>query len=89
MTTIDVSAAKFALSFKAGQLPRIDPNNPQFVINLSGCRILSKISAKAARKLQVHAGGAVLTGKLIVQNRELYLAEAGIQFLDVPPPHNP
>jgi hypothetical protein len=86
MTTISVTSAKFGLAFKAGQLPDINPDNPSFVINLDGLKVQSKITAKAARKLKAHAGGAVLSGKLVVQDGDLVLLDAGIQFLDVQPP---
>jgi hypothetical protein len=88
MIVIPVTSLKVALPFKAGQLPvAIDPDNPSFVIDLDGLRVLCKINAKAARKLRVHnetGGGAVLSGKLQVVNGELTLVEGGFQFLSKP-----
>ena len=88
MVTLKVSSLKVALPFKAGQLPvAIDPDNPSFVIDLDGLRVLCKINAKAARKLRVHnetGGGTVLSGKLQVVNGELTLVEGGFQFLSKP-----
>ena len=43
VTELNVTSAKFALAFKAGQLPNIDPDDPQFVINLDGLKIISKV----------------------------------------------
>ena len=83
--TISVTSAKFGLAFKAGELPDISPEDPQFVIDLGGLRIASKVTAKAARKLKTHAGGAVLSGKLVVQNGDLVLLDAGFQFIDATP----
>jgi len=88
MIVIPVTSLKVALPFKAGQLPvSIDPDNPSFVIDLDGLRVLCKVNAKAARKLRVHnetGGGAVLSGKLQVVNGELTLVEGGFQFLSKP-----
>jgi hypothetical protein len=85
MTTIKISSLKAVVSFKAGELPRVDPNDPVIKIVLGTVEITARINAKSARKLAVHPGGAVLQGKLSVEGGRLVLAEAGFQFLDPKP----
>ena len=89
MISLDVTSAKFALAFKAGELPQVDPNDPVIQVRLSGVPIVARITPKAARKLAVWTGGSVLSGKLIAERGQLSLSEAGIQFLEPPAPANP
>jgi hypothetical protein len=77
---------KLTLPFKAGMLPRIDPERPRFTIDLGGVIIAAEVSAKAARKCGVHEGAAVLQGRLLVQGGRLVLTEVGFQFIDPKPP---
>jgi hypothetical protein len=81
MTVINVQSAKLSLVFPAGRLPKIDPNSPLFTIALGGFNIACSVTAKAARKLAEHPGGAVLQGKLVVEQGQLGLVEAGFQLL--------
>ena len=83
--TIPISSAKINVLFKAGQLPSIDPANPEFALDLGGMRITSKVNAKAARKLAVHQGGAVLQGTLKNEDGHLVLESAGFTWLDPAP----
>jgi hypothetical protein len=85
MTTINASTAKLTLVFKPGQLPAIDPARPEFSIVLGTHRIAGQVNAKAARKLAVHQGGAVLQGRLVEERGELVLVEAGFQFIEPKP----
>ena len=48
MTTINVNSGKLAVVFRANELPRIDPNDPQFVLDLGGLKIHGRVNAKAA-----------------------------------------
>jgi hypothetical protein len=82
MTVIPVQSAKFGVVFPEGRLPRIDPNRPEFILDLDGCKIQARISPKAARKLAVHQGGAILSGRLIVENGRLVLDAAGFQWME-------
>ena len=47
--------------------------------------IHGKVNAKAARKLAAWAGGAVLQGKLIVDDGKLVLADAGFTWIEPKP----
>jgi hypothetical protein len=85
MTTINIQSAKFGVVFPAGRLPKIDPNSPVFTIMLGEFTIACSVTAKAARKLASHVGGAVLQGKLVVEQGQLGLVEAGFQFIDPQP----
>ena len=85
MKTIAVPSIKAVIPFKAGSLPKIDPLDPRFELVLGGLKIVGKINAKTARKLQTHPGGAALQGRLIVEQGWLVLAEAGCQFFDPKP----
>ncbi len=84
MTTIAIPAAKLNVVFKAGSLPRIDPNRPEFLLDLGGIKISVKVSAKAARKLAIHPGGAVLQGRLVPEQGRLVLLDAGFSWIDQP-----
>jgi hypothetical protein len=53
-----------------------------FVLALGGVEIHGKINPKAARKLAVHAGGAVLQGKLVSEGGKLALLDAGFTWID-------
>jgi hypothetical protein len=83
-TTVSISSVKAAIVFKTGSLPRVDPGNPKFVLTLGEFSIDVTISAKAARKLATHAGGAVLQGRLVCENGRLRLTEAGFSWFDQP-----
>jgi hypothetical protein len=89
VSVIKVEAAKLNVVFRADALPKINPENPEFLLNLSGVVIKGKINPKAARKLAAHTGGAVLGGKLVVEQGQLVLTEAGFQFLDPKPAAEP
>src|SRR5262249_41983509 len=71
MKRIPIQGAKLNIVFRAGELPAIDPNNPEFLLALGAVEIRGKVNAKAARKLAVHQGGAVLQGRLIVEAGKL------------------
>ena len=73
MKTIAPKSMKLTCPFKQGELPQIPWEAPQFELVLGGMRIQVKVSAKAARKLAVHPGGAVLQGTLVVQAGRLVL----------------
>lgn len=82
---IEAKSLKVVLPLKAGSLPQIDPNDPTFVIRFpDGQTITGRCNAKAARKCQVHQGGAVLQGKLTAEKGRLCLEEAGFQFIPAP-----
>jgi len=83
---IAIPSAKLAVTWKAGAVPPIDPNNPEFVLNLGNppVRIRGKLTPKAARKLGAHKGGAKLEGRLLVEAGQLVLADAGVQLFDPP-----
>jgi hypothetical protein len=81
-TTVSISSIKAATVFKTGSLPRVDPDNPTFRLALGDFVINVTVSAKAARKLAAHSGGAVLQGKLVTENGRLRLTEAGFQFFE-------
>ena len=85
VSVIPIVSAKFTTVFKPGDLPRIDPDKPVFQLNLEGLVIEARVNAKAARKLAVWTGGAVLQGNLRYSAGRLSLAEAGFQFLDPKP----
>ena len=48
MISLDVTSAKFALAFKAGELPQVDPNDQVIQVRLSGVPIVARITPKAA-----------------------------------------
>ena len=85
MTTITINSGKLAIVFKAGELPAIDPADPRFVLDLGGTKIMGSVNAKAARKLKVHPGGAVLQGRLVVQGGALALLDSGFAWIDPKP----
>jgi hypothetical protein len=85
MTNLDVQSAKLAIVFEAGNLPDVDPADPQIVVNLDGVKISTKVNSKAARKLKTHSGGAILQGRLMVERGSLVLTDAGFQFLESAP----
>jgi hypothetical protein len=85
MTNLTLQSVKVAIPFKAGSLPDVDPADPRITIDLGGVVIHAQINAKAARKLEAHTGGAVLQGRLLVEDGRLSLVEAGFQMLDPRP----
>jgi hypothetical protein len=85
MKRIDIASAKLAVVFPAGKLPAIDPNDPSFTLALGGFEIRASVNPKAARKLAAWAGGAVLQGKLIVDDGKLVLADAGFTWIEPKP----
>ena len=82
MRRLDIASAKLSVVFPEGKLPAIDPADPAFVLVLGGVEIHGKVNPKAARKLAVHKGGAVLQGKLIVEAGKLSLADAGFSWIE-------
>jgi len=82
--TVAIPSAKLNVVFKAGALPRVDHNRPEFLLDLGGVKIAVKVSAKAARKLAVHPGGAVLQGRLVAEGGKLTLLDAGFAWTDPP-----
>jgi len=86
MTTIPVSSIKAAIVFAAGNLPSVDPSEARIELVFSGLKIEARINRKAAARLSVHHGGAVLQGRLIAgPNNGLVLAEAGFTWLEPRP----
>jgi hypothetical protein len=85
MTTIQAASPKLSIHFKAEALPRIDPADPRFTIDLGGATIQATVNAKAAKRLAMHQGGAVLQGKLVADRGKLVLTEAGFQLLEPKP----
>src|SRR3954447_18455272 len=81
MSRLDIPSAKLTVVFPEGKLPAIDPADPAFVLVLGDFEIHGKVNPKAARKLAVHKGGAVLQGKLIVEAGKLSLADAGFSWI--------
>lgn len=93
---IKAKSIKAAIVFRQGELPVIDPANPEFTVMLGegepGLRdgqvrftVPCKVSPKAARKLAAWTGGAVLQGRLVIEGNKLVLADAGFQFIDPKP----
>jgi hypothetical protein len=82
MRRLYIPSAKLSVVFPEGFLPAIDPATPEFALVLGGVEIGAKINPKAARKLAVHKGGAVLQGKLIVEAGKLSLADAGFSWIE-------
>ena len=83
MKKFEIASAKLNVVFRQGELPVVDPNDPNFVLSLCGERgITVKINPKAARKLATHQYGAVLQGRLVSQNNQLTLLDAGFQFIE-------
>ncbi len=66
-------------------MPQIDAADPSFQLELGGLKIQGKVNAKAARKLAVWQGSAVLQGKLIVEGGRLTLIDAGFSWVDPKP----
>ena len=56
MISLDVTSAKFALAFKAGELPQVDPNDQVIQVRLSGVPIVARITPKAASSFQLDFG---------------------------------
>jgi hypothetical protein len=82
MTRIDIQSAKLNVVFPAGKLPPIEPGDPVFTLDLGSVEIRGKVTAKAARKLAQHQGGAVLQGRLVAEGGKLVLLDGGFQFLE-------
>jgi hypothetical protein len=82
MKRVDIASAKLNVVFREGELPAIDPADPDFVLVLGGLEIVGKVNPKAARKPAAWAGGVVLQGRLIVGGGKLVLAEAGSSWID-------
>jgi hypothetical protein len=85
MKVINIQSAKLNVVFRAGELPTIDPTRPVFTLQLGSHQIHVAVNSKAARKLAVHAGGAVLGGRLVSEGGALKLLESGFQFLGPKP----
>jgi hypothetical protein len=85
MKRIDINAIKANIVFPEGKLPAIDPARPEFVLALGPVEITARVNPKAARRLAAHQGGAVLQGRLIVENGKLTLADAGFTWIDPKP----
>ncbi len=85
MKSIIVPSIKATVPFKAGSLPAIPWQDPTFELVLNGVKIPGKVNAKAARKLAVWPGSAVLNGKLVMEGGRLVLTEAGFLFNDPRP----
>jgi hypothetical protein len=81
MTTTTINSARLSITFSAGNLPRVD--HPGFRLMLGNTPVLVEITAKTARKLATHPGGAKLEGRLIPRNGNLLLVDAGFQLFDV------
>jgi hypothetical protein len=79
---LDIASAKLSVVFPEGKLPTIDPADPAFVLVLGGLEIRGKVNPKAARKLAVHKGGAVLQGKLVSEGGKLSLLDAGFNWIE-------
>jgi hypothetical protein len=82
MLNVPISSLKVNVIWKAGSLPAVSPDDPQFTLDLDGLKIVVRVNAKAARKLAAHQGGAVLQGRLVKQDGNLVLLEAGFQYLE-------
>lgn len=96
---VKVKAIKVNVVFRQGELPAIDPNNPEFTVMLGegepGLRdgqarftVPCKVSAKAARKLAGWQGGAVLQGRMTIEGNRLAIVDAGFAWID-PKPADP
>jgi hypothetical protein len=85
MKPIIVPSIKATVPFRAGSLPSVDPTNPAFELVLDGVKIQSRVNAKAARKLAVWQGSAVLQGKLVVEGGRLVLIDAGFSWVEPKP----
>ena len=85
MKSIIVPSIKATVPFRAGSLPSVDPANPTFELVMDGLKIQGKVNAKAARKLAVWQGSAILQGRLVVEGSRLVLTEAGFLFNDPRP----
>jgi hypothetical protein len=85
MKRIDINAIKANIVFGQGQLPALDPNDPEFTLVLGSVEVRGKVNAKAARKLAQHQGGAVLQGRLLAEGGKLVLLDAGFTWIDPKP----
>jgi hypothetical protein len=83
VSRLDIASAKLTVVFPEGKLPAIDPAEPAFVLVLGSHEIHGQVNPKAARKLAQHKGGAVLQGKLVVNEAgKLSLADAGFSWIE-------
>jgi hypothetical protein len=85
MTRVPIASAKLTCVFHEGELPEISPDDPAFVLVMGGLEIHGKVTAKEARKLAAHTGGAVLQGKLVPGPGWLQLEDAGFSWIDPRP----
>ncbi len=85
MKTIAVQAIKVTLPFRTGELPKVPWQDPVFELSLGGLKIECRITAKAARKLSIHSGPALLQGRLVMEGGRLVLLQAGFVFVDLKP----
>jgi len=85
MKSIIVPSIKVTIPFRAGSLPSIDPADPTFQLDLGGIKIQGKVNAKAARKLAVWQGSAVLQGKLVMEGGRLVMIDCGFSWVDPKP----
>jgi hypothetical protein len=81
MTPVNVNHAKLGVTVHAGTLPRVPPDKPEFNLMLGRQLIRVAISAETAKKLTLHVGGGKLEGRLVEKNGNLYLIDAGFQFV--------
>lgn len=86
---IEITAIKANIVFREGALPRIDPGDPRFELDLGGVKIRGQVNAKAARKLAAHRGAAILQGRLVLEDGGLLLKDAGFTFHDPKPAAEP
>jgi hypothetical protein len=82
---IPIKGVKSTISFPAGELPDINPDDPRFTLDVGGFRIEGRLNPKSARKLKAHPHGAALVGNLRVEGGKLVLGEAGVQFFEPKP----
>jgi hypothetical protein len=82
MKRVTITGIKANIVFPEGKLPAIDPGDPEFVLVLGPVEIRGKVNPKAARKLAVHTGGAVLQGRLTVEGDKLSLLDAGFSWIE-------
>ena len=64
-------------------MPAIDPADPAFVLVLGGLEIPGQVNPKVARRLAQHGGVAVLQGKLVAEEGQLNLLDAGFSWIDL------
>jgi hypothetical protein len=102
MRPIITSSIPVNIVFRQGRLPtkEIDPASGEFVLQLAAMapavvkdlgviKIAGQVSAEAAQKLAAHKGGAVLQGRITVEDGKLVLLDAGLTFLDPKPAQPP